>query len=327
MADLPAPPGPPRPPTKRPRKKGRKHTPPMPRAQEFVDFLVHEGCRESTARAYLRVANRIYASKLSPQDWIAKEARRPDPRTGDRGSAKKTVGVLRAAVSYYILWQDPGCGLTRAEIAAKLPSSRPFREGMMRESVEPEALETFKEKLLKMPEEQQVVLHLIVSLLDETGARIAEICGLQLEDIDRSGSRIILHGKGGRTRSVKVTSNLLRQIDDYLVYPRGLHNPPGEHLFWGKRWATPIWTTGVNRDMRNLMESDEGYFTPHQVRHLFATELVQSGAKLHSAREVLGHKNISTLDPYLHSSQRDQDKDLKRRRAYREKQRLEKDED
>ena len=280
----------------------------MPKADDFLEFLQREGCRPSTAKVYLRLGNRIHRSKLDPKDWLEANIKRPDERSGERGTAKKTVGVYRSAVSYYIFWKSPE-GRTRAEISAGLISARPFRSGTKREAATANDVKSVVDEAT-CDEPLFTILH----LLEATGARIAEVCGLQLEDIDWESRKLFLHGKGGRERHVAVSDALLDQLRHYVDEVRTPHAPPGDHLFYGKRWQTPIWTTGLNRDLRKYKKPGEaGYFTPHQIRHLVATEMVKDGAQLPMVRDVLGHKDIHTLNPYLHGDDEEERKVLERR--------------
>ena len=286
-----------------------KRLPAMPKADDFLEFLQREGCRPSTAKVYLRLGNRIHRSKLDPKDWLEANIQRPDERSGERGTAKKTVGVYRSAVSYYILWRSPDCGKTRQEISASLLSSRPFRSGTKREAATADAVAALAQEAV-CDEPVYTILH----LLEATGARIAEVCGLLLADIDWENKKLLLHGKGGRERTVIVSDALLTQLRLYIDHTRTPHTPPGDHLFYGKRWQTPIWTTGLNRDLRKYKKPGEaGYFTPHQIRHLVATEMVNDGAKLPMVRDVLGHQDIQTLNPYLHASEEEQRKVMERK--------------
>lgn len=281
----------------------------MPRAAEFKQFLIHQGCREGTATSYLRIANRIHASGLSGPDWLVQESRIPDPRAGDRGSAKKTVGMRRAAVTYYETWKNPNAGVTRRELSQKLLSSHAFRRGDERLAAEDlDVLNTVDESINREP------LHTIVVMLNETGARIAEVCGLQLEDVHWDSSEVMLHGKRGKSRLVSVTLEGMQVLKNYVDNVRGPQRPPGKHLFYGKRWLTPIWTTGLNRDLRELkVPGESGYFTPHQVRHRVATTLVQEGTPLSHIRDTLGHESIGTLDPYLKSTRDERREAMERR--------------
>ena len=285
----------------------------MPGAEDFLAFLSRNGCKPGTATAYLRVANRIHSSGLSGAAWLEDTAKVPDTRRGEPGTAKKTVGMFRAAVSYYEAWKHPKQG-TRREVSMRLLSANAFRRGEERQPADAEDVKALEARVAEELSDVREPLLTILSILSETGARIAEVCGLQLGDVDWTKRELILHGKRGKTRRVPATEELLSTIRRYVVEVRALAEPPGGHLFYGKLWLTPIWTTGLNRDLRKYKRPDgQGYFTPHQVRHLVATDLVEGGTALPVVRDILGHDNIGTLNPYLKSSREAQREALSKR--------------
>ncbi len=287
----------------------RPRKPDMPGAEDFVAFLRRSGCKTGSAIAYLRIANRIHDSGLSGAEWLEQEARVPDPRAGERGTAKKTVGVFRAAVAYYEVWKHPTKKLKRREVSVTLLSANAFRRGEEREAAAEEDVVTLMgEAAAEEP------LFTILHVLAETGARIAEVCGMQLKDIDWDRKEIRFYGKRGKTRTTPVTLQVLSCLKNYIETVRAPAAPPGEHLFYGKRWETPIWTTGLNRDLREYKKPDgSGYFTPHQLRHLAATEMVQAGESLPVVRDLLGHESIGTLNTYLKSDKAEQRRAIEKR--------------
>ena len=286
--------------------------PPIPGAEEYKEFLRKKGCKPGTVTAYMRIASRIHYSGLTGDEWLNQEAVTPDPRQGVQGTAKKTVGVMRAAVSYFESWRDPK-GLTRREVSMKLLSANGFRRGEEREAAEGEDVSTLGDRVKKGGKDKEP-LYTILCILGETGARVAEVCGMQLEDIDWDRRELQFHGKRGKTRKVAATNELLVVLRNYVENVRAPIQPPKNHLFYGKRWETPIWTTGLNRDLREYKSPDgKGYFTPHQIRHLVATDLVQGGTALPIVRDVLGHESIGTLNPYLKSTKEEQRKALEQR--------------
>lgn len=143
----------------------------------------------------------------------------------------------------------------------------------------------------------------VVELLYATGIRVAELCGLDLGDVDYSLRVIRVLGKGGRERStpfgVPAERALLRWLDEgrnALVAP---DSPPA--LFLGARGGR------LNqRAVRSLVHEvvavvpDAPDIGPHGLRHSAATHLLEGGADLRTVQELLGHATLATTQLYTH---------------------------
>lgn len=143
----------------------------------------------------------------------------------------------------------------------------------------------------------------VVELLYATGIRVAELCGLDLGDVDYSLRVIRVLGKGGRERStpfgVPAERALRRWVDEgrnALVAP---DSPPA--LFLGARGGR------LNqRAVRTLVHEvvavvpDAPDIGPHGLRHSAATHLLEGGADLRTVQELLGHATLATTQLYTH---------------------------
>ncbi|MET8760617.1 tyrosine recombinase XerC [Lentzea sp. NPDC004782] len=143
----------------------------------------------------------------------------------------------------------------------------------------------------------------VVELLYATGVRVAELCGLDLDDVDYSLRVIRVLGKGGRERStpfgVPAERALRRWVDEgrnALVAP---DSPPA--LFLGARGGR------LNqRAVRSLVHDvvavvpDAPDIGPHGLRHSAATHLLEGGADLRTVQELLGHATLATTQLYTH---------------------------
>jgi integrase/recombinase XerD len=142
--------------------------------------------------------------------------------------------------------------------------------------------------------------------LYSTGMRRAELCHLQVADIDSTRMIIhIRHGKRNRDRDVPLSPKLLETLREYWRWM-----PPKTYLFPGTKdgWRadkpiTPkvLWeacrqaaqTAGIRKDVR-----------PHLLRHSFATHLLENGADLPTVQLLLGHSDLKATSLYLHLSER-----------------------
>ncbi|ADV45466.1 tyrosine-type recombinase/integrase [Nitratifractor salsuginis] len=130
---------------------------------------------------------------------------------------------------------------------------------------------------------------LILGLLYGMGLRISELAGLRREQIDREWIRI--HGKGGKTRQLPLPQAVLQMLDHYLA----LH-PAGVYLF--EKGKAPLSAAQIRYRVQKLFRSRGIKATPHQLRHSFATHLLDHGARISDVSELLGHASMATTQIY-----------------------------
>lgn len=148
----------------------------------------------------------------------------------------------------------------------------------------------------------------IIELLYSTGMRVSELCMLNLDDVDLSGSRIRVRGKGKRERIVFLTEEAVKAIREYLAY-RMKRLSEGNYSEDAKN-ALFITIKGRISDMtvRRIvskvfrLSGVKKRVYPHLIRHTFATHLLEEGMNLKGVQELLGHKNIQTTEVYTHVS-------------------------
>jgi len=164
------------------------------------------------------------------------------------------------------------------------------------------------EEVARLIDAAQTPFHRVVLMtLYGTGARRAELCQLQIPDID--SHRMVVHirgGKGRKDRDVMLSSTLLKALRDHF---RGLKCKPKLWLFPGGRHHTahrPISPKTVwNACHRAAQQAGlQNRVHPHTLRHCFATHLLENGADLRTIQILLGHHDLKETTLYLHLSQR-----------------------
>jgi integrase/recombinase XerC len=139
----------------------------------------------------------------------------------------------------------------------------------------------------------------LLELLYASGLRVAECCGLDLEDVDRRHGSVRVMGKGSKERVVPVGEIALEALEAYLDRRGGGHGP----LFRNAR-GTRLSTRSVHSIVRRRARAAglARRVTPHTFRHTFATHLLGEGADLRFIQELLGHSRLSTTQRYTHVS-------------------------
>jgi len=130
---------------------------------------------------------------------------------------------------------------------------------------------------------------LIIKTLAYTGLRRSELLALNCQDI-KKGFLFVYSGKGERDRVIPLIESLNAQLAEHISKN---HLAPADRLF----------SIGPNRLARMVRESAARAgltdITPHELRHFFATRLIERGAELRKVQELLGHEDISSTAIYL----------------------------
>ncbi len=138
-------------------------------------------------------------------------------------------------------------------------------------------------------------------LFYSSGLRLAELCGLDLDDLDLQSGEAQVTGKGRKTRIVPVGRQALTAIAAWLPQRLRLLRDPIPALFVSQR-GTRISPRSVQLRLdRWALQAGLGqHLHPHMLRHAFATHVLQSSGDLRAVQEMLGHASISTTQVYTH---------------------------
>ena len=151
----------------------------------------------------------------------------------------------------------------------------------------------------------------LLEFLYATGARVSEVCGLNLSDLDMEASLVRLFGKGSKERVVPFGSVAHGALERWLHMGR----PAMEPLRWRNRdHANAVFLGGrgtrLSRQVAWNVVRDAGLragldreLSPHALRHSCATHLLDHGADLRIVQEMLGHASITTTQVYTRVSQ------------------------
>ena len=150
----------------------------------------------------------------------------------------------------------------------------------------------------------------LLELMYATGARVSEIVGADIDDMDFDEHVIRVTGKGSKQRLVPVGGYACQALQRYLdearpVLERRKRSGSAEHraLFLNKR--------GCRLSRQSVWEvvkaaGERAHITkplhPHTLRHSFATHLIQGGADVRTVQELLGHASVTTTQIYTHVS-------------------------
>ena len=297
-----------------------------PRIEAFVDYLRAErDASDHTIRNYARDL-RQFAAFVWPESAPPFAWGEVDRYTASRFlvsfqkarmAATTTARKLACLRSFYkflmreeAVAENPFAGLRPPKRPATLPSVLSVREV--------EALLDAPRRLARResaegrsevgPEETYAFLRdaAILEMLYSTGARIGEIAALSEKDVDFLSGIVKVRGKGKKERLCPLGGPACRALRAALDKANAL---------WGgeSRGKAPLFRNlkggrisarSMERMMKKyLVEAGlDGNFSPHALRHSFATHMLDAGADLRSVQELLGHASLSTTQIYTHIS-------------------------
>ena len=222
-------------------------------------------------------------------------------------SIARTMAAVRGAhafwVSALIVPTDPAAPVTPPKNVKRLPKAVSVED---------------IQRLLAVPDRETATglrNRAILEFLYATGARVSEMLNADIDDVhfegtltDEDGNQITLpgyvrlFGKGNKERLVPIGSYAQKAIQDYLVRARPslvAHGKGTAALFvngrGGRLGRQGVWLILKEAAEAAGLSSD---FSPHSMRHSFATHLLQGGADIRVVQELLGHASIATTQVY-----------------------------
>jgi len=203
-----------------------------------------------------------------------------------------------ASIRTYFAWlvergqiaEDPA-----ARLNAPSPSSR------LPDLVGPVELSELLDATVDRSDPYEVRDHVVLELLYAAGLRVAELCGLDVDDVELETAMVTVMGKGAKERRVPIHERCAQWIEIYLDESRSAllrEGSPPAALLVNRRGGR----LGP-RDVRRILDRRASQPThPHALRHTYATHLLDGGADLRVVQELLGHASLGTTQIYTHVS-------------------------
>lgn len=256
---------------------------------DFITYLTSiKGYSQNTARAYERDLRHF--AKYA-------KSRREDARWST---------ITMADVDAFIIAQSNG-GKKPATLCRQISSISSFykflkRNGYMVESPvkyesRPKIEKTIPhtiahDTMMQAWSKTSGELHAILTILMTTGVRIQECLDITWDDIKWEKRQIIIHGKGGKQRIVYISDVLLWELQTvakdkkWRIFPSWTQERVRREMYW------------VSREFDNLQ-----HYSPHTIRHTYATELAKMGANVTTIATLMGHNSIKTTQKYIDMNQ------------------------
>jgi integrase/recombinase XerC len=248
-------------------------------ADEFLDYMFDvRGYSETSIITYeIALRQMIEVSHFYKEDGINVLDITPF-RFSIVKNSKKTIVKKLSAIRSLVKYMEDQCHVSVKLIAdenIKVPQAlpKPIEEKYIMEVIDSANM---RDKLL-------------ISMLYGLGLRISELSALKLIDIKEAWVQV--HGKGSKVRELPLLSELQKSIKQYIDY----YNPK-KYLF--EKGNSPMNSAQLRYCVSKLFRDAGLKVTPHQLRHSFATHLLNRGARISDVSELLGHETMATTQVY-----------------------------
>ena len=154
----------------------------------------------------------------------------------------------------------------------------------------------------------------MLELMYSSGLRVSELINLNISDIDLENDTVKIFGKGSKERIIPLNDYAKEALKEYVVVHRKELFKHGEnnYLFLNNH-GNKMTRQGFFKILKKLANEKKikTEFSPHTLRHSFATHLLKYGADLRSIQELLGHSDISSTQIYTHVTNEKLENDYK----------------
>lgn len=152
-------------------------------------------------------------------------------------------------------------------------------------------------------EEKDLFERLLIQLIFVSGARVSEVCDLNIKQVNITHKLLRIIGKGNKERIVLIDNDTAERLEYYYsnIRVKWLKGKDSNYFFvnnFGKKVNRQYIFKIIKRKQHELGMKKE--ISPHTFRHSFATHLLESDVDLRSVQELLGHSDISTTQIYTH---------------------------
>lgn len=214
-------------------------------------------------------------------------------RSGLSGkSLRRWLSALRSFFGYCVrqhwLEADPATGITAPKVEKKLPATLDVDEvGQLMNFSQDDSLSSRDLAMLE--------------LTYSSGLRLAELAGLNLNDLDLNDATVTVTGKGNKTRVLPVGRLAVEALRQWLRERNDLA-AAGENALFVSQRGSRISHRRIQQlfGEHSIRQQLDKAVHPHMLRHSFASHMLESSSDLRAVQELLGHANISTTQIYTH---------------------------
>lgn len=141
----------------------------------------------------------------------------------------------------------------------------------------------------------------LMELCYSSGLRVSELAAVRWDRLDLDQGLLRVIGKGDKERIVPVGRHAIRALMAWRLQQDNLTTEPAELVFTTLKGSMMTVRAIQKRfDLRARQQGLGQSVHPHQLRHSFASHILESSGDLRAVQELLGHANLSTTQIYTH---------------------------
>lgn len=222
-----------------------------------------------------------------------------ETQRGARLKAQTRRGIL-TAVKHFLRWLDREdyLALDLARVVELPKRDRPLPRDVI-DAPEMKRLLAAPDVTSRLGLRDRGILEVFYS----TGIRVNELTGIRSADLDLAGGFLrVTRPKGGRQRVVPLGRIAVEVIREYLAHARPeLVGEDDVPQLFVSRTGRALDNTAVEWMVRKYarLARIRKTITPHVFRVTTATSMLRAGANVRHVQELLGHRSVATLEPYL----------------------------
>ena len=249
--------------------------------KQFVSFITRGECEFDAGSI---TANNVRA-------WMVDLSTKKDTTRTIRRKIQALRAFYRFLMKHGKVKDNPAAEVELAKLPKRLP-----------DCIRPANVESVFAEPVELSDFGAVRDRLIMLMLYSTGIRRAELIGLRDVDVDMAARELKVHGKRNKDRIVPFGKELYEEISAY----RKLRDEEvGENVngaFFVLASGKPLYPSFVYRLVHEELSKVGGgsRYSPHVLRHTFASAMLNNGAELNSVKELLGHESLAATQIYTH---------------------------
>jgi len=266
---------------------------------KFKEYLSQNGSSTNTQKVYLCNVKKYlneYPSILTRQDVLEYK----EHLQNDKGLSAKSINQMLSSLKSYNEFliekniQDNMVIISKDFIKIQKSLINPTIASLRDVSI-------FMNKIRNSNDKYSFRNYAIAMTIANTGLRISEICKLKIKNLSLDDNEAVIIGKGNKQRDIIVYPEAVKIIKEYLK----IRNSDSPYLFVSQK-GDRLQTSTIQRIFKNNSDT----ITPHQLRHVFATNFLNECKDIAKLQLQLGHSDPRTTMIYNHPTKKDRKKDL-----------------
>lgn len=278
--------------------------------EDYINYVyIEKKLSDNTKAAYLsdllsfdEYLNNKMINKVTSKDIVSYIDHLTDLKEADKTIARKIVSI-RTFFDFLMKEKrinvNPCEKIESPKLRKSLPKTLNFEEINKLLDLNPKTALEYRNRAM-------------IELMYATGLRVSELVNLELNDINVKDNYVRVFGKGKKERIVPMAEITTNILNEYLsVYRDSLLKGYLTDKVFISSYGKGITRQAFFKILKKVAKEQgiEKDFSPHTLRHSFATHLLEYGADLRSIGEMLGHENIKTTQIYTHLSNNKKRKD------------------